>query len=298
MGPWTFIEYPSSEEANKAWDVISKKNEIRQLFRTNELIDALKKVHLKALRDLAGLPEEADNGGDFGGRGGFRGRGGGFGGGGGGGFNRGRDIDGFGGPGGPDFGGGGGAYGGGRGGYGGGFGVRGFGGPRGGFDGYGGGFGGHAGGYDGFGGDGYGGDYDMAYEAMVKRRRMMESTAYPLPHAYRGGAGGAGEGGSAARAMGRVPPPLMDPMAAAAATGGEDDGDDVAAGGSGFNPFQPAADMMMGGNYNEGGPAGFGTKREKFAFEKQLKFNSADNGAMQERKVRPGNRATRYVQTE
>ena len=45
--------------------------------------------------------------------------------------------------------------------------------------------------------------------------------------------------------------------------------------------------MLMGGNYSsDGGPAGFGTKREKFPFEKQLKFKTADNGAMPERKVK------------
>ena len=267
LGPWTFIEYPSSEDANKAWDVLSKKNEIRQLFRTNELIDALKKVHLKALRELAGLPDEVGEGGDFGGRGGFRGRGGGgFGGGGfgggGGGFTRGRDSSGFGGP---DFGG--------R--YGGGYGGRGFGGPGPGFDGYGGGFGGHPGGYGGYGPDFYGGEFDdMGYDVVLKRRRMMESTAYPIPHAY-----GGSRGGSAV--MGRVAPPNMDPSA----DDNDDDDDDAGASASGFNPFQPSADMMMGGNFSEGGPAGFGTKREKFAFEKQLKFKTADNGAMPERKV-------------
>ena len=88
--------------------------------------------------------------------------------------------------------------------------------------------------------------------------------------------------------MGRVPPP-----GGANAAEGDDDEDDededdpAAAAIGGFNPYeQPAADMMMGPDFSGGGPAGFGTKRPKFAFERQLKFKTADNGAMPERKVR------------
>lgn len=42
LKPWTFVEYPSVAEADSAFDVMKKKNVVGSLFRTNELVRALK----------------------------------------------------------------------------------------------------------------------------------------------------------------------------------------------------------------------------------------------------------------
>ena len=42
LGKWTFVEYPSIEETEAAFNIMNKKKERKLLMRTDELVAALR----------------------------------------------------------------------------------------------------------------------------------------------------------------------------------------------------------------------------------------------------------------
>ena len=44
LGPWTFVEYPTMEEADKAFDIMFPQKLVKGLYRTNEMILALREA--------------------------------------------------------------------------------------------------------------------------------------------------------------------------------------------------------------------------------------------------------------
>ena len=64
LGPWTFVEYPTMEEADQAFDLLFPQNLVKGLYRTNEMIRALREA-----RGQSGLydapPDPYDSGQNF-----------------------------------------------------------------------------------------------------------------------------------------------------------------------------------------------------------------------------------------